>query len=45
MYGLGRPDGHQSQDRQGARPHSAADAARPRRRGDRVGAPMCANGP
>ena len=28
--------GRQSQDRQGARPHRAADAARPRRRGDRV---------
>ena len=28
--------GHQSQDRQGARPHRAADAARPRRRGDRM---------
>src|SRR5262245_49075534 len=28
--------GHQSQDRQGAWPRSAADAARPRRRGDRV---------
>ena len=27
---------HQPQDRQGARPHGAADAARPRRRGDRV---------
>ena len=27
---------HQSQDRQGARPRRAADAARPRRRGDRV---------
>ena len=26
----------QSQDRQGARPHSAAIAARPRRRGDRI---------
>jgi hypothetical protein len=31
---------HQSQDRQGARPRSAADAARPRRRGDRVAEPM-----
>ena len=30
---------HQSQDRQGARPRSAADAARPRRRGDRMSAP------
>ena len=28
--------GHQSQDRQGARPHRPADAARPRRRGDRI---------
>ena len=28
--------GDQSQDRQGARPRSAADAARPRRRGDRM---------
>ena len=28
--------GHQPQDRQGARPRSAADAARPRRRGDRM---------
>ena len=28
--------GHQPQDRQGARPRCAADAARPRRRGDRV---------
>src|SRR5262245_45063091 len=28
--------GHQSEDRQGTRPHGAADAARPRRRGDRV---------
>src|SRR5262249_15806898 len=28
--------GHQSQDRQGARTGSAADAARPRRRGDRM---------
>ena len=27
---------HQSQDRQGARPHRAADAARPRRRRDRA---------
>ena len=31
--------GHQSQDRQGARPRSSADAARPRRRGDRMSAP------
>ena len=31
--------GHQPQDRQGARPRSAADAARPRRRGDRMSAP------
>ena len=30
--------GDQPQDRQGARPHRAADAARPRRRGDRIGA-------
>ena len=29
----------QPQDRQGARPRSAADAARPRRRGDRMSAP------
>ena len=29
-------DDHQSQDRQGARHHCAADAARPRRRGDRI---------
>src|SRR5262249_9751151 len=29
-------DGHQPRDRQDARPHRAADAARPRRRGDRV---------
>ena len=28
--------GDQPQDRQGARPHRAAVAARPRRRGDRV---------
>ena len=28
--------GHQPEDRQGARPHRAADAARPRRRGDRI---------
>jgi hypothetical protein len=28
--------GDQSQDREGARPRSAAHAARPRRRGDRV---------
>ena len=28
--------GHQCEDRQFARPHSAADAARPRRRGDRM---------
>src|SRR5262249_57712163 len=28
--------GHQSEDRQGARPRRAADAAHPRRRGDRV---------
>ena len=28
--------GHQPQDRQGTRPRSPADAARPRRRGDRV---------
>ena len=28
--------GHQPQDRQGARPRSTADTARPRRRGDRV---------
>ena len=28
--------GHQPQDRQGARPRRAADAARPRRRGDRM---------
>src|SRR5262249_17031146 len=28
--------GHQSQDRQGARPRYSADAARPRRRGDRM---------
>ena len=31
--------GHQPQDRQGARPRRAADAARPRRRGDRMSAP------
>jgi putative tryptophan/tyrosine transport system substrate-binding protein len=30
------PVGHQSQDRQGARPRNSADAARPRRRGDRI---------
>src|SRR6266568_4166715 len=30
------PVGHQSADRQGARPRGAADVARPRRRGDRV---------
>ena len=30
---------HQPQDRQGARPRSPADAARPRRRGDRMSAP------
>src|SRR5262249_21759416 len=29
-------DGRESQDRQGARPRSASDAARPRRRGDRM---------
>ena len=28
--------GDQSQDRQGARPHHSADAARARRRGDRI---------
>src|SRR5262249_25097280 len=27
---------HQSQDREGARPHSPAEFARPRRRGDRI---------
>ena len=31
--------GHQSPDRQDARPHRAAVAARPRRRGDRMSAP------
>ena len=31
--------GHQPQDREGARPRRAADAARPRRRGDRMSAP------
>ena len=31
--------GDQSQDREGARPRRAADAARPRRRGDRMSAP------
>ena len=31
--------GDQPQDRQGARPRRAADAARPRRRGDRMSAP------
>ena len=31
--------GHQPQDRQGARPRRSADAARPRRRGDRMSAP------
>ena len=30
---------HQSEDRQGARPRRPADAARPRRRGDRMSAP------
>ena len=30
---------HQPQDRQGSRPRRAADAARPRRRGDRMSAP------
>src|SRR5262249_33813560 len=33
-------DGDQSQDRQGPRPHRAADAARCRRRGDRMSAKM-----
>ena len=33
--------GHQPQDRQGARPRGAADAARPRRRGDRIRAAVC----
>ena len=33
--------GHQPQDRQGARPRRAADAARPRRRGDRIDALLC----
>src|SRR5262249_51349448 len=32
--------GHQSYDRQSTRPHGAADAARPRRRGDRMTAKM-----
>ena len=36
--------GDQPQDRQGARPRSAADAARPRRRGDRIICPMSAYG-
>ena len=31
--------GHQSRDRKGARPRNSADAARPRRRGDRMSAP------
>ena len=31
--------GHQPEDREGARPRRAADAARPRRRGDRMSAP------
>ena len=31
----------QPQDREGARPHSAAHAARPRRRGDRIEAAVC----
>ena len=31
--------GDQPQDRQGARPRNPADAARPRRRGDRMSAP------
>jgi putative tryptophan/tyrosine transport system substrate-binding protein len=35
----GRAD-HQSQDRQDARPRSASDTARPRRRGDRIARPM-----
>jgi putative ABC transport system substrate-binding protein len=35
-------DGHQPQDRQGARYHTAAATARPRRRGDRL---MSASGP
>ncbi len=30
------PAGDQPQDREGARPRSAADTARPRRRGDRI---------
>src|SRR5262245_45465211 len=33
---------HQPQDREGARPHRAAAAARPRRRGDRVRRAYCA---
>ena len=33
--------GDQSQDREGARPHRAADAARPRRRGDRMRRVRC----
>ena len=33
--------GDQPQDRQGARPRRAADAARPRRRGDRISAKFC----
>ena len=32
---------HQSQDRQGARPHRATPAARPRRPGDRIRLPCC----
>ena len=34
---------HQPQDRQGARPRSAADAARARRRGDRIVTLFCCN--
>ena len=36
--------GHQRRDRQDARPHRAADAARPRRRGDRMNGAMSAFG-
>src|SRR5215472_15675475 len=35
------PARSQSQDRQGDRPRSAADAARPRRRGDRIAVRIC----
>src|SRR5215831_9495061 len=35
-----QPTGYQPQNREGARPHRAAHAARPRRRGDRIRAAL-----